>query len=221
MTISADPILSNGVHLNEYLQGLGEVFRFNPGDTLWNQNEDTSWAMVVGTGVLKLQRQMPSGGQTILGLLKRGNIMGEELMLNNPKRFASCVALSHGKAFSIRKEHLANSLQRQDVSLAMIQLATERLQLTLTRMEELIDGPVEGRLASTLLRLGEAMGISDGRGIFIPVRLTRGELAELVGCRAETTTRLMTKWKRSGIVDTKREGIVIQNPDLLKEILKA
>ena len=29
----------------------------------------------------------------------------------------------------------------------------------------------------------------------------------------------MTKWKRSGIVDTKREGIVIQNPDMLKEIL--
>ena len=43
--------------------------------------------MVVGTGVLKLQRQMPSGGQTILGFLKRGNIMGEELMLNNPKAF--------------------------------------------------------------------------------------------------------------------------------------
>ena len=51
---------------------------------------------------------------------------------------------------------MANS-QRQDVSLAMIQLATERL-ISLTRMEELIDGPVEGRLASTLLRLGEAMG---------------------------------------------------------------
>lgn len=219
MTISADPILANGTHLNEYLQGLGDVFRFNPGDVLWTQDDDTTWAMVVGTGVLKLQRQMPSGGQTILGLLKRGNIMGEELILEKPKRFASCIALSQGKAFSIRKELFSSTLQRQDVSLAMIQLATERLQLTLTRMEELIDGPVEGRLASTLLRLGEGMGISDGRGIFIPVRLTRGELAELVGCRAETTTRLMTKWKRSGMVDTKREGIVIQNPDKLKELL--
>ena len=73
---------------------------------------------------------MPSGGQTILGLLNAQH-HGEELMLNNPKRFASCVALSHGKAFSIRKEYLANSLQRQDVSLAMIQLATERLQISL------------------------------------------------------------------------------------------
>ena len=60
--------------------------------------------MVVGTGVLKLQRQMPSGGQTILGLLKAATSWGKSV-LNNPKRFASCVALSHGKAFSIRKEH--------------------------------------------------------------------------------------------------------------------
>ena len=145
--------------------------------------------------------------------------MGEEIILKQPKRFASCIALSHGKAHSIRKEQVNASLQRQDISLAMIQLATERLQLTLTRMEELVDGPVEVRFASTLLRLGEAMGISDGRGIFIPVRLTRGELAELVGCRAETTTRLMTKWKRNGIVETKREGIVIQMPQELKLLL--
>ena len=85
-------------------------------------------------------------------------------------------------------------------------------------MEELLDGSVENRLASTLLRLGNQMGISDGRGLFIPVRLTRGELAEFIGCRAETTTRLMTKWKREGIVDTQREGIVINNLTALTEL---
>ena len=62
------------------------------------------------------------------------------------------------------------------------------------------------------------MGIPNGKGVFIPVRLTRGELAELIGCRAETTTRLMTKWKRAGVVDTKREGIVIEDIEALQEL---
>ena len=50
------------------------------------------------------------------------------------------------------------------------------------------------------------------------VRLTRGELAEIIGCRAETTTRLMTKWRRSNIVESKREGITINDLEELRQI---
>ena len=196
----------------------GNMTRFQSGEVLWNQNSDANFVFVVSTGILKLKRQWPGGGQTILGLQNRGSIIGEEAIQSKSIRNSTCTAIVSGKGFHIPKEKITSLLQDKETALLLIRLSSERLQQTLTRMEELLDGPVEVRLASTLLRLGKQLGISDGRGLFIPVRLTRGELAEFIGCRAETTTRLMTKWKRNGIVDTKREGIVIENLDQLRNI---
>lgn len=196
----------------------GESFTFQNGDVLWNQNSKADFVVVVSTGILKLQRQWPGGGQTILGLLNKGSIVGEEAINTDGVRTSTCTAIVSGKGFRIPQKSITALLQEKEIALSLIELSNKRLRQTLTRMEELLDGPVEARLASTLLRLGEQLGIFDGRGIFIPIRLTRGELAEFIGCRAETTTRLMTKWKRSNLVDTKREGIVIQNLERLKQI---
>ena len=209
---------STKINLPEYLQSLGTEIRFQNGEVLWKQNERASYVFVVSSGILKLQRCWPSGSQTILHLFNRGSIIGEETVLPNPTRNSTCVAISPGRGFRIPKQSLDKAVISADVSFALFQLSNLRFQDTLMRMEELLDGSVENRLASTIIRLGEQLGFSDGKGIFIPVRLTRGELAEFIGCRAETTTRLMTKWKRSHIVESKREGITIHNPEELQKI---
>jgi len=203
--------------INHHLAQKGEPFRFQNGEVLWSQSGPADFIFVVSTGVLKLQRQWPGGGQTILGLLNRGAVIGEEAINTDAKRNSTCTAIVSGKGFRVFRKDIATLLQNKEIALSLLKITNQRLQETFTRMEELLDGPVEARLASTLLRLGSQLGISDGRGLFIPVRLTRSELAEFIGCRAETTTRLMTKWKREGIVDTKREGIVIQKLDALRK----
>ena len=204
--------------LSNYLSSLGNEFHFRSGQVLWEQDDFADWTMVVSLGVLKLQRKWPSGTQTILGLCNRGTILGEEAVFSEKTRTTSCTAIAHGKGIRVPKQKIAQALQNQDIALALLNLSSRRLESMLQRMEELLDGSVENRLASTLLRLGNNMGISDGRGLFIPIRLTRGELAEFIGCRAETTTRLMTKWKRDGVVDTQREGIVINDLSALNLI---
>jgi CRP-like cAMP-binding protein len=53
------------------------------------------------------------------------------------------------------------------------------------------------------------------------VKLSRGDLADLVGCRVETTIRVMTRWQREGVVETQREGLVIRDEGNLKETAAA
>ena len=209
---------TNKINLSEYLQSLGTEIRFQNGEVLWKQGDHASYVFAVSSGILKLQRCWPSGSQTILGLSNRGSIIGEETVISNSKRNATCIAISPGRGFRIPKQSIDKVVNSAEVSLSLLELSSQRFQETLLRMEELLDGSVENRLASTIIRLGEQLGFSDGRGIFIPVRLTRGELAEFIGCRAETTTRLMTKWKRGNIVESKREGITINDLDALRKI---
>jgi CRP/FNR family transcriptional regulator len=61
------------------------------------------------------------------------------------------------------------------------------------------------------------VGLKDARGTFVPLRLSRGDLADMVGCRVETTIRVMTRWQREGVVETQREGLVIRDRVLLAE----
>jgi CRP-like cAMP-binding protein len=68
-----------------------------------------------------------------------------------------------------------------------------------------------------LLRIGEQVGLQDARGTFVPVKLSRGDLADMVGCRVETTIRVMTRWQRQGVLETQREGIVLKDVDQLEE----
>jgi CRP-like cAMP-binding protein len=61
----------------------------------------------------------------------------------------------------------------------------------------------EERLASALMELGERFGdeMDDGSTL-IPLRLTRAELAALVGTTVETTIRTLSRWSREGLVST-------------------
>ena len=128
--------------------------RFQDGDVLWEQNGTADFVFVISTGILKLQRQWPGGGQTILGLSHRGSIIGEETINQKARRNSTCIALVSGKGFHIPETRLKTLVQQKEIALSLIQLANKRLQQALTRMEELLDGPVEARLAATLLRLG-------------------------------------------------------------------
>jgi CRP-like cAMP-binding protein len=53
------------------------------------------------------------------------------------------------------------------------------------------------------MELGERFGdeMEDGSTL-IPLRLTRAELAALVGTTVETTIRTLSRWSREGLVTT-------------------
>src|SRR2546430_5196131 len=71
----------------------------------------------------------------------------------------------------------------------------------------------EERLASTLIELGERFGdeMEDGTTL-IPLRLTRAELAALVGTTVETTIRTLSRWSREGLVATVDGGLTVRDP---------
>jgi CRP/FNR family transcriptional regulator len=81
-------------------------------------------------------------------------------------------------------------------------------------------GSVERRLAALLQHLLDRFGdeLEDGETV-IQVALSRAELASLVGATLETTIRMMSRWRREGIVSTTTEGFVVHAPERLDEIL--
>jgi CRP/FNR family transcriptional regulator len=55
-------------------------------------------------------------------------------------------------------------------------------------------------------------------GAFIPMVLSRQELADLTGTTIETCIRLMSRWGKDGIVSTEKDGFVIHDRPVLEKL---
>jgi CRP/FNR family cyclic AMP-dependent transcriptional regulator len=208
----------NGKDLNSRLMQAGEEFRFKRGEQLWRQGDSASFLASVCTGVVKVAREWPDGREMVLDLAFRGEMLGEQAAREGSVRVGTATALSAGRAIRVPADKLRRML-RDDPALSavLLDVSLKRQGSFSRRLDEMAHGPVENRLARVLLRIGQQVGLQDARGTFVPVKLSRGDLADMVGCRVETTIRVMTRWQRQGVLETQREGIVLKDVDQLEE----
>jgi len=77
-------------------------------------------------------------------------------------------------------------------------------------------GSAESRAARLFVTLAERMGKRRDGGVFVPLSLSRQELADLLGTTLETAIRLMSRWQKENVVITEKDGFYI--PDMTKVI---
>jgi CRP-like cAMP-binding protein len=82
-------------------------------------------------------------------------------------------------------------------------------------------GSVEYRAARLFSTLAERAGQKHAEGVFVPIHLSRQEIADLAGTTIETAIRLMSRWQKDGIVDTEKDGFLIRRIASLRELAPA
>jgi CRP/FNR family transcriptional regulator len=65
------------------------------------------------------------------------------------------------------------------------------------------------------------MGQPRAGGRFVPMPLSRQELADLTGTTIETCIRIMSRWGKEGIVSTERDGFVVKDAAALQRLVEA
>ena len=102
----------------------------------------------------------------------------------------------------------------------MLDEAARREQGLTRRIEELSSGHVDRRVATLLLRLAEQIGVphESGTGTWIPIALSRQDLADLCGTTLETAIRTMTRLAREGLVQSAGKGFVVADAARLADL---
>ncbi len=77
----------------------------------------------------------------------------------------------------------------------------------------------EQRLLALLQLLAERLGHRCGHWVELPLRLTHGRIAELVGHTRVTVTRQLSKWRQAGLIapEASAQGGLRLSPRLLEE----
>jgi CRP-like cAMP-binding protein len=97
----------------------------------------------------------------------------------------------------------------------VLQVTAQRLQAAQETIRQLSAYPVERRIASILLSLGQKLGEPSEHGLLLQVPLTRQELADMAGATVETASRVVSRLETAGVLSTGRQWIAITDPQRL------
>ena len=198
---------------------LSEVREYDRGDIIFHEGDASDFFFVVLTGRIKVFKHGPDGHDIILEMFGPGGPLGAVAAYESrpfpasasPMEPSSCLLIPRDAFFALLERHpsfvrgLLGSL-----SLRLVQLTT--------RLAELTGGRIEARFARLFLKLADQLGQPGGAGIFVPLRLTRQELADLVGTTIETAIRVMSRWQKDEVLLTERDGFRVVNRRVLESL---
>ena len=187
------------------------------GDTIFWESTEADYVYGIVSGDVKVVRVGFHGKEWIVRLLGRREIVGTSDALDNRTHSASAVALSDVRLWKIPAKTFRSTLSRQPDLLATLSQWMVRLIRNLELSLELFsNGKAEERIANLLARLAIPCEAQNGFCRCIPFRLTRKDMAEMVGVTPETCSRTLSEFKRAGMVFEAPDHKLHINPNAIR-----
>ncbi len=188
-------------------------------EVIYLSAEPAEQFFVVADGRVKLLRHSMAGKDILLDLLTSGEYFGAHSVHGSDVYPDTAQAQTDCCILVISREKFEQVLQQYpSVSLKMIEIMARRLISANERVHQLSAMPIEGRIASLLMILGEKFGEQREVGLLLQVPLSREDLAGMAGTTTETASRVMSQFQRIGLIKSGREWVALTNPEGLSEI---
>jgi CRP/FNR family transcriptional regulator len=199
------------------LAAVATIVRFDKGAALFNEGDGSERLYTVLAGRVKVFKVTARGTDVILELFGPGDPVGAVAVYESRPYPASAVTLEETTCVVIPRQAFFALLETYPsmVRGLLVGLSHRLVELT-NRLTELSGGRVEGRLARFFLKLAKEMGQARPEGTFIPLSLSRQELADMIGTTIETSIRIMSRWGKDDVVRTEKEGFYVIDRDALE-----
>lgn len=197
----------------QYL-ALREHFKFNKGETVFEDGELPSGVYFIKKGTAKLSKMGVYGKEQILRFIKEGDMIGYRSLLCGENFQAKAEAMSDMECTFLPADFFLHILEVDPkLSFAMLQKISFELGESANTVTFLAQKTVRERLAEILLLLEQKLG-TDPEG-FIKISLTREEIANFVGTATESAIRLISEFKHDGLIEADGRNIKILNHEKL------
>lgn len=197
------------------LAGVNRLFHergYEPGEIICYAGDPATHLYVVADGKVKLVQHAPGGQEVLLDILTQGDFFGSLTTLGDATHPDTAQAQTMSCVLSISAGDFQKVLQRYaPVALATLEILASRLRSANTTIGRLSAYPVESRLAATLLRLADKLGEARGNEILIQMPLSRQDLAAMTGTTTETVSRIMSQFRKRGLVHTGRQWVALRD----------
>lgn len=180
------------------------------GETVYRAGDPADALYVVAEGRVKLAQATADGTQTVTDVLVPGEVFGAMGTLGEPSHLQTATALVPSCVLRIGQADFRGVLANDArIGLRVLDDVAARLARAQSDVGETSE-PVAQRVATVLLRLADKLGKDRGaQGVLLEVPLSRADLAGLARSTPESVSRVMSRWKREGVVDSGRRWTAV------------
>jgi len=201
------------------LAGVATTRRLAVREELFHKGEPAAQVYVVASGRLKVTSTSRAGDDVVLNLLDVGEVVGDLPLLTGGRRTATVTALEPTELLVLeRRDFLRFLRERPEAASAMLVVLAERLVRISEFVEDTVFLNLPARLAKKLLLLADSYGEPSGEGVQLGLRLSQGELADLVGTSRESVNKQIRAWTEEGVVRMERGTITLLQPAALEQL---
>src|SRR3982751_4035888 len=180
--------------------------RFRRGELVVEQGKKSTALFIRRGGRARVTTSDPRGREVILAVLQAGDYVGEMSLIDNEPHSATVRAEVQTDMLILGRAEFARCLpENSSLSYAIMRGLVHRLRAADRQIESLALLDVYGRVARTLLDMSEM----EGEVKVIRNKVSRQDLAKVVGASREMVSRVMKDLEGRGMVQTQENGWVV------------
>mgnify|MGYP001086012927 CR=1 FL=1 len=182
-----------------------QVRGYDVDEPVFHAGDRADTLYVLATGTVKLSRTTGDGRDVLIDVVAPGDLFGTLSALGDPVYPDTARALTVACVLSIGADDFRVVMQRHpSVALAVLDDLAHRLERNHQRVAHLSGGTVDQRVAAALLRLVTVVGEPRDLGVLLQLPLTRADLASMSGTTTESASRVMSRLRQEGVVESGR-----------------
>jgi CRP/FNR family cyclic AMP-dependent transcriptional regulator len=196
------------------------ILEYKKGQTIYDRDQPSNSIYLVIGGKVKICRIAEDGRQVVVDIYQADEFFGESAFLGSPNRLDVAVALDSTKVMTWSTSEIEEiSMKRPKLAIALMQLLVQRSVDFAERIESFSVDNIARRLARSLIRFSERLGLSSDDGSIQMIPFTHELLSQYVGTSREIVTHYMNLFRRQGYLRYSRKGILLYR-DAMKEWLR-
>lgn len=190
---------------------------YKKGQSLFTQGNHPNGIFCISKGNIKLTSTGSDGKESIVRIVRAGDILGHRSLFTDEDYGKTAVAMEDTEVCFIDKKFILNFIQQNpSVALNIINKLSRDMGIAESKLTSLHQKNVRERLAELLLSLKTTHGVLENGRWKIELKLTREEMATLIGTANETLIRFMSEFKEEGLIEQEGKTLYIKNlPELM------
>lgn len=187
------------------------------GEVIFDEGEHINGVYCIRDGVCKVSKMSSNGKDQILKLIKKGDLIGERSLVSNEASNLKAVAVNDVEVCFIPKEEIIKDLRNNPkFTMSVLNDLAAALKQSDNIVVDMAQKTVKQRLAETLIHLHDNFDEKENGAL--DIQLSREDLANIIGTATESAIRLLSGFKKEGLINLKGKEIFILDSVKLKNL---
>jgi CRP-like cAMP-binding protein len=191
---------------------------YKRGQTIFFQGNPPFGLYCINSGKIKVSKLGNDGKESIIRIAGPGDVLGHRSLFSEENYTATATVLEDAAICFLDKKFIYKAVEKEPtIALNLIQKLSKEMGSAEARSAALSQKNVRERLAELLLMLKKTYGVKEENRWRLDIKLTREEMASMVGTANETVIRFISEFKEEGLIEQEGKTIYVIDEDRLLE----